>query len=105
MIPITSRIGVKKIIRGSVTFDSEADKAVTISTIDPAKAVVILQTNLGSNSDSGDSGYSRSALYVSRTVALTSTKLTISSTYFSYESSYDTYYTYGTCTYQIIEYY
>lgn len=30
MIPITSRIGVKKIIRGSVTFDSEADKAITI---------------------------------------------------------------------------
>ncbi len=98
MNPIINRIGVKKIIRGSVMFSSTSNATITISPINPDNSIVILNDSLYSDGDCNN--------YGSRLISLTSTSITLSPLYYRYETVYNnTQYQYGEVTYQIIEFY
>lgn len=95
---------IKKVQRGTVKFTSTDNKAITISSVNINKTIVILNDSIIGYyccSESWDYG---SEIYGSYVVSLTSTKLTIGANYFYREGSHSTY-IYGTTSYQVIEFY
>lgn len=100
---------VKSIQRGTYTFTNNSDKTINISAVDASKCIVILNSGC-----TGVYGYvtktRRLPSYASYLVSMTNSSITISSNYAinaeHYSSSSETKnYTYGTVSWQVIEFY